>query len=116
MKNKIIFILLAASTYAAAAAVESNEAEKRESLFKSCLRTTTDGIQEAEQFKKYASKPFLLFAMSSCYCARIANKFDPKDAEEMVEQLKNKEKFDKKPKMLELYESSEAACKKALLD
>lgn len=115
MKNKIILAFLLASTYAAAA-VESKEAEKRESFFKSCLQTTTDGIQEAEQFKKYASKPFLLFAMSSCYCGRVASKFDPKDAEEMIQKLKNKEKFDKKPKMLELYESSEAACKKALLD
>lgn len=115
MKNKTILLLLITIT-CAASAVEKKEIEKRESFFKNCLQTTTDGIQEAEQFKKYASKPFLLFAMSSCYCGRVASKFDPKDAEEMVEKLKNKEKFDKKPKMLELYESSEAACKKALLD
>jgi hypothetical protein len=115
VKNKIILAFLIAIT-CAASAVEKKEIEKRESFFKNCLETTIDGIQEAEQFKKYASKPFLLFAMSSCYCGRVASKFDPKDAEEMVQKLKNKEKFDKKPKMLELYESSEAACKKALLD
>lgn len=115
MNNKILSILLIFAT-SAASALEIKEIEKRESFFKSCLETTLDGIQEAEQFKKYASKPFLLFAMSSCYCGRVAGKFDPKDAEEMVQKLKNKEKFDKKPKMLELYEASEAACKKALLD
>lgn len=115
MKNKATLLLLVflASN---ASALESKEVDKRESFFKNCLQTTTDGIQDAEQFKKYASKPFLLFAMSSCYCGRVASKFDPKDAEEMIQKLKNKEKFDKKPKMLELYESSEAACKKALLD
>lgn len=115
MNNKITLALLVFIT-STASALESKEIDKRESFFKNCLQTTTDGIQEAEQFKKYASKPFLLFAMSSCYCGRVASKFDPKDAEEMIQKLKNKEKFNKKPKMLELYESSEAACKKALLD
>ena len=114
MKFKLITTIFLMNISMAVA--QNSDQEKRESFFKNCMNTTLESIQEAEQFKRYASKPYLLFAMSSCYCGRVASKFETKDAEEMVQKLKNKEKFDKKPKMLELYESSEVACKKALLD
>ena len=115
LKNELIFVALM-GFYLSASASDTSEAEKRRSFYANCMKNSVAGLMVSDEYKKYASTPFVLEAMSSCYCGRVASKYQDKDAVDMIEKLQRKEKLTEKPKMLELYENSELACKKALFN